>query len=521
MRRGDLLGLAFSALGRQKVRTALTVLGVTIGTFTLVASLAIGRGVDSAILALFHDTDALRQVGVYINYETVAEDVPEAERRVEGSMSDAKRDRIRRALVRRWDRRNITRPKAKLDLAALEALGRQPHVERVVPFHAQEGRAELSGIGGPQDVTFSSVAPEDDYRRRIVAGRPLGPDEEGGAVVHEFLLYRLGLVGDEEVRRALGRPIRLEFQVSGAQGLSLERLLTFGPRGLSESEAEALVRALRRLAPVVRLLPLRAEERASLLKLAERIPAEDRPVETRTYGRTFTVVGVVREPAEGEPSPLSPFGNYQSRGDVLIPAWSAARLYFQAPEYAENGVNSAVLVVDRDANVEAVAGRAEAMGYQQSSLVQVIGTVRLNVLLITFAVAFVAVVALTVAALGITNTMIMSVLERTHEIGVMKAVGARDGQILAIFLVEGGVIGLLGGLLGLGLAWLASFPGDAVAKSIMEPQAHRPIEGSLFAFPTWLVLGGPALAALITTLAAVYPAHRAARVDPITSLRHD
>jgi len=168
-----------------------------------------------------------------------------------------------------------------------------------------------------------------------------------------------------------------------------------------------------------------------------------------------------------------------------------------------------------------VSKTVTALGFSAYSLAEFIDTVRMNVLMVTFATAFVAVVALLVAALGITSAMIMSVLERTHEIGILKALGARTGQIRLIFLVEGAALGLAGGLIGLALAFLASYPGDAIAKSIMEPQPQTPVKGSLFAYPWWLVLGAPALAALITTLAAVYPAHRAASVEPITSLRHE
>jgi len=168
-----------------------------------------------------------------------------------------------------------------------------------------------------------------------------------------------------------------------------------------------------------------------------------------------------------------------------------------------------------------VSKTVTALGFSAYSLAEFIDTVRMNVLMVTFATAFVAVVALLVAALGITNAMIMSVLERTHEIGILKALGARTGHIRLIFLVEGAALGLAGGLIGLALAFLASYPGDAIAKSIMEPQPQTPVKGSLFAYPWWLVLGAPALAALITTLAAVYPAHRAASVEPITSLRHE
>src|SRR5262249_11920294 len=126
-----------------------------------------------------------------------------------------------------------------------------------------------------------------------------------------------------------------------------------------------------------------------------------------------------------------------------------------------------------------------------------------------------------VAGLGITNTMLMSVLERTHEIGVMKAVGARDRHVQWLFLAEGAVVGLAGGGLGLLLSWLASFPGDAVARSLIERQTQGQLEESVFVFPLWVTVGVPAFVALLTVLAAVYPARRAARVNPIAALRHE
>src|SRR5262249_59628084 len=112
-----------------------------------------------------------------------------------------------------------------------------------------------------------------------------------------------------------------------------------------------------------------------------------------------------------------------------------------------------------------------------------------------------------------------SVVERTHEIGVMKAVGARDGHVQALFLVEGALVGAAGGGLGLLLGWLLSFPGDAVAKSLVEKQVELRLEESLFAFPLWLTLGVPLFACVVTTLAAVYPARRAPQGNPIPAPR--
>jgi putative ABC transport system permease protein len=71
------------------------------------------------------------------------------------------------------------------------------------------------------------------------------------------------------------------------------------------------------------------------------------------------------------------------------------------------------------------------------------------------------------------------------------------------------------------LAWLASFPGDSVARSLVNESTELHLTGRLFVFPIWLLLGLPLFAGLVTTLGAVYPARRAARVNPITALRHE
>ncbi len=210
---------------------------------------------------------------------------------------------------------------------------------------------------------------------------------------------------------------------------------------------------------------------------------------------------------------------------MLLPTRAATEFFLRIPQADEEGFDSAVVIVDDEEAVKEVARQIKDMGFEMFSLVAVIETIRMNVLLVSGATALVAVVALVVAAIGITNTMIMAVLERTHEIGIMKALGARDGHIRLIFVVEGLLMGLVGSGIGTTLGWLASFPGDAIARRIMESQPQQPmkdvLKDSLLVFPVWLVVGVPALVCLITTLAAWYPASRAARVDPVTSLRHE
>ena len=99
--------------------------------------------------------------------------------------------------------------------------------------------------------------------------------------------------------------------------------------------------------------------------------------------------------------------------------------------------------------------------------------------------------------------------------------GASDGQVMGMFLTESALIGLTGGLLGLGIAALSTIPGDAIAANLISENAAIAFTGSVFVMPLWLLITGPVLGTLTAVVAAFGPARRAARVDPVTALRHD
>ena len=318
------------------------------------------------------------------------------------------------------------------------------------------------------------------------------------------------LNGDASIASEVRRVVLRQIEVA------ISELHTVG-----DPESQTLESALRRLSGWVRFLPIPRDERAALRALFDRLTATSTTKPSRTFAEDFTIVGVTREQDEKDEGLWLLRDWNESNAQVLLPGNTAVEFALRDPEAVQSGFNQAFVTVDWNENVKAVARRIRELGYDPFSLVEFLDKARTNARLITLALSFVAVVALLVAAIGITNTMIMSVLERTHEIGIMKALGARDRHIQLIFLVEGMVLGIAGSGLGLALGWLASFPADGIARSIMEADTRTPVKGTLFLYPAWLVAGVPLLVCVITTMAAWYPAVRAARVDPVTSLRHE
>ena len=170
-------------------------------------------------------------------------------------------------------------------------------------------------------------------------------------------------------------------------------------------------------------------------------------------------------------------------------------------------------------DVAPVKKELEARGYRTWALMDQLDQMRIGFLIMDMFLIAVGMIGVTVASLGIVNTMVMSILERYREIGIMKAVGATDGDVQRIFLFESGAIGLLGGLFGLILGWAVSMIVNEVVNAIMSRQSAPRME--YFSFPWWLCLGAIAFSILVSLIAGILPTRRAARVDPVVALRHD
>ncbi len=513
MRWTDLIWLPLAALGQQKLRTSLTTMGVIFGAFVLAASLSIDVGVQQTIDRESNKGDVARKVTVSSGWRAdqtkKAKDV-----KVAGRMSPDRRERIRKILAQQ-NQNGSSVQEVNLTPDRLETLSRIPHVRRMIPI---VGGPVVATLGNrPEEAGVLSGAGEDpEFRKRVIVGRAFDSDDERSVLLSEMFAYRIGLVNDADLDQVIGKPLRVEIR-GREEGPRFSVFLGDRTRGDGSRPEQAALRQLAwQLPGVLDRFSLTGEEAAALKKAIRPEPAAVDPV---VIADDFRVVGIFREMNDDERK--ESWSQFPAETDLVLPRRTAVNLVFRDPARREQGIAEAVLFVNDVRNVKEVRDKVEALGLWGRSAHDFIERQRLTYLLIFGGMTCVAAVALLVSSLGIANTMLMSVLERRREIGIMKAVGAADWQLQAIFVIEGGLIGLVGGALGLLLAWSISFPGDGWVRSMVHRDMDIDLTGSIFAFPDWIGVTVVLSTVSVTIVAALYPARHAAKVNPVTALRHD
>jgi len=159
-------------------------------------------------------------------------------------------------------------------------------------------------------------------------------------------------------------------------------------------------------------------------------------------------------------------------------------------------------------------------GFQVQSLEIVVQVANRIVTAITVMFTLIGGIALLVATIGIANTMVMAIYERTREIGILKAMGASSGEIRQLFMLEAGCIGLIGGVIGLLLGWLVGVGLNQIIPIYLRYR-ELPVRGNFFVVSPTLALGVIAFATFIGLMAGLLPAQRAAKLDPLQALRHE
>jgi hypothetical protein len=216
-----------------------------------------------------------------------------------------------------------------------------------------------------------------------------------------------------------------------------------------------------------------------------------------------TIVGVVAQEA-GPGQLLAPTEQVN-----LAKRWTSAGV--PDPRFANSTSPYAGLFVVADGidNVGEVRNEITAVGYSTSAPENLIASVRRYLHVVEIVLSAIGAIALVVAALGITNAMLAAVRERRREIGVLKAIGGRDRDVRRIFLVEAGVLGFVGGVLGAAVGWCIALGVGGLVNGYLAEQG---LNGVQLAIPLPIVGGTLVGATLLAILAGTLPAIRAAHL---------
>ncbi len=473
MRVSDMFAHSLGNLMRQKLRTFLTVFGVVVGTGAIVLMVSLGIGLQAQTTELFNRVDILTSVSVFPQKRSTS--FANFGKPLAGTSQKLDDEVVKEFL---------TIPGVLTAYPALDMNGRL-QIERTV-----EGKKKTELGGWVQYVGLPQIAILPDYRRQLLAGAFWTEENPGErvAVVPADVLHDMGIgpplaghqkpgetpagKGDPRWNEILGLEIKIQFNVAVAKA----------EPGVKEEPKEE-----------------GTEEERDPETVSKRIT------------RRFRIIGVYDSADLGMPMAPSVFLPLDQGREMM-------KLRGQRGGTDDGGYR-AIIVKAKDASLtDQVQREIDARGYGTMTIqdvVQVIGYVFVTLKAVLGAVAS---IGLIVAFFGIANTMIMAILERTREIGVMKALGARNAEIRRLFVMEAAAIGGVGALFGIGGGWAFGKGLNLIVAWFVEKRGG-PEGVYLFVVSPWLAGGTLAFAVVVAVIAGLYPAWRASRLDPVAALR--
>ena len=225
-----------------------------------------------------------------------------------------------------------------------------------------------------------------------------------------------------------------------------------------------------------------------------------------------------------------PFGGMRmiSRARLFLPTETADSLNMVQFSDVRNAANAnasgktysmLTVRVSSAGKVEQVQEAIKKLGLRTYSILDATKSLRRFFAIFDMFLGIFGSLALAVASLAIVNTLVMAVLERRREIGVMKALGAGDGDVKKLFFTEAGAMGIVGGGFGVLLGWVIGRIINFGTTIYLKRQGLPP--ENVWLVPWWLVGGAIVFAVIVSLIAALYPASRAAKLDPIQALRYE
>ncbi|NOY37388.1 MAG: ABC transporter permease [Chlorobi bacterium] len=470
----DMILMGFGNMARSRLRTMLTVLGVVVGIGALSSMVSFGTGMQKNVTDAFYENDLFTSMNVTSKKVDI-------DRIMSGDISAG--------------RELLSGEGVPLTDSIIDVIKKMDGVELVIPDISFPVRLKFHG---KETNTMIQVMPEEVFGFKpynaFIAGKSYADRDEGALVIREEILRNLGIIIEGERKS--------NHTVSGD---SLGTLRLLPPDSVVGQQAE-----------IVSVVLDPSKIRLNIFNPQEMVSGD--PVSERTT--PFRISGVLKKENE--------FSINRFRGGIMVSPRAAERIPrigfssvwdFLSADNRKSQYTSLYVRVKQMEDMDKVRKQIEEMGLGVFSLADKLDEFKSNFVIINSLLGAVGFIALFVAALGIINTMVMSIMERTREIGIMKAIGASDREIRWIFFTEAGTIGFIGGIFGLLLGYGVTRIANLILNTKIRPMDLEPVD--MFYFPGWLLFGSLLFAILVSLAAGLYPASRAARVDPVKALRHD
>lgn len=273
------------------------------------------------------------------------------------------------------------------------------------------------------------------------------------------------------------------------------------------------------------------------MRYAERMPSEESAAreestsegnatpDTTSYSiasreRKLRIVGVTDLDPDSMRGPV--------RARVLLPLKLVQSLHVVQPTALRDTTQagskvptySTVTVRVKDpGKIQQVEDTVRKMGFNTFSMLDATRSLRRFFAILDLFLGIFGSLALAVASIGIVNTLVMAILERRREIGIMKAIGASDADVKKLFFAEAGVMGAFGGALGVALGWMIGRLINIGTNIYLKRQDLAPEQ--IWFVPWWLVGSAIVFAIVVSLMSGLYPAARAARLEPVQALRYE
>jgi putative ABC transport system permease protein len=465
MKLGDLTELAARNLRESVLRNSLTTLGISVGVASLVALLSLGVGLQQLV------DRSVARAGLF---DTVS--VRSRQSAPFGQPGGGRRNPR--------DAADLAPPRP-LDDAARKEIAALPNVVEVNPevrFTAEARREPISQL-----VMVSGMAPSSQSSGTLdgLSGHFFSSPDAEEAIIQGDLAKRLVDVGQAPAL-LLGQEITLRFAQRQALPPPSQQAPMDAPNQAVGPDEEAMGFSI--------------------------VPSE----------KKFLVVGVTPTSDSGGQVGFNNSGMYLPLAVAeKLQVVQQGDLRDVSRSSAAEGTRYAVLNI-RASSPTAVAQIESSithMGFATFSLIDVTRNLRTFFAIFDMFLGIFGSLALAVASLGIINTLVMAILERRREIGVLKALGAEDRDVRQLFFAEAGVMGLAGGLFGVLLGWAIGRAIQFATMIYLKRQGMNP--PNIWSVPWWLVLGAIVFAVVVSLASGIYPASRAARLDPVEALRYE